>query len=204
MRKLLLSALAIIAVCSASAQKGSTDKVNPAVPNSALAKTILKNDLDSFSYSLGLSIGESLKQSGITKVNQQLLAKAMNEIFTNSKTMCTKEQANSILQQKLQAFTKKKGEAQKQEGKDFLAANKKRSGITELPNGLQYEVLKAGEANGAKPKVTDTVVVNYVGTLTNGKEFDNSIKRGAPATFPLNGVIRGWTEILQLMPKGAS
>ena len=81
--------------------------------------------------------------------------------------------------------------------------NKTKAGVVALPNGLQYEIQKEGEPNGAKPKAIDTVVVNYIGTLTNGTEFDNSFKRGQPASFPLNGVIRGWTEILQLMPKGA-
>ncbi len=72
-----------------------------------------------------------------------------------------------------------------------------------MPNGLQYEVIKTGNPAGMKPQAVDTVVVNYIGTLTNGTEFDNSVKRGQAATFPLNGVIRGWTEILQLMPKGS-
>ena len=85
----------------------------------------------------------------------------------------------------------------------FLNKNKERKGVIALPNGLQYEILQAGEENGMKPKAIDTVVVDYVGTLIDGKEFDNSLKRGEPATFPLNGVIKGWTEILQLMTKGA-
>jgi FKBP-type peptidyl-prolyl cis-trans isomerase len=93
--------------------------------------------------------------------------------------------------------------AMKQNGIDFLNKNKERKEVISLPNGLQYEVLQAGEENGMKPKAIDTVVVHYVGTLIDGKEFDNSISRGEPATFPLNGVIKGWTEILQLMTKGS-
>ncbi len=202
MKKLVLSAVAIIAICNVNAQNGT--KLKPTVAAAAVTKPVFKNVSDSFSYALGLSIGESLKQSGVSKINTQLLSKAMNEVLSNAKTLLTKEQANACIQDNFKNINDKKGTAQKQEGKNFLALNKQKKGIIELPNGLQYEVLKEGEANGAKPKVTDTVVVHYVGTLTNGTEFDNSLKRGEPATFPLNGVIRGWTEILQLMPKGAN
>ncbi|MEY4703549.1 MAG: hypothetical protein RIR96_1446, partial [Bacteroidota bacterium] len=105
--------------------------------------------------------------------------------------------------QKLQEFNQKKSAAQKEIGTAFLAENKKKPGVTTLPNGLQYEVMTAGDPNGQKPTAKDTVVVHYVGTLIDGKEFDNSVKRGEPATFPLGGVIRGWTEILQQMTVGA-
>ena len=89
----------------------------------------------------------------------------------------------------------------KKEGEDFLAANKSKEGVVTLPSGLQYKVLKEG--TGPKPSPTDSVVCNYRGTLINGTEFDSSYKRGQPATFPVNGVIKGWTEALQLMPVGS-
>ena len=113
------------------------------------------------------------------------------------------DQCNNTLQQKLQEFAQKKSSAQKAKGEAFLAVNKTKPGVTSLANGLQYEVLKAGEANGAKPTAADTVVVHYTGTLIDGTKFDASVDRGEPATFPVGGVIRGWTEILQLMTKGA-
>ena len=99
--------------------------------------------------------------------------------------------------------TERKSAGEKAKGIAFLKENKKRNGVVELPNGLQYEILKAGDPNGIKPRAIDTVKVDYVGTTINGEEFDSSIKRGEPTEFPLNGVIKGWTEILQLMPVGS-
>ncbi len=201
MKKLMLSALTVMSLLAVNAQK----KVAPVKPAIKMTKPTrgFKNTVDSFSYAAGMSIGQSLQEAGATKINSQLFAKALDDIFAKSATALTKDQANMTLQQKLQEFTKKKGDAQRQECQSFLDINKKRPGIFVLPSGLQYEVLKAGEANGTKPTAADTVVVNYVGTLMNGQEFDNSFKRGQAATFPVGGVIRGWTEVLQLMTKGA-
>lgn len=196
MKKIFLSTMALAAVACVHAQ------TKPA--KAATAKVAAdKAPLDSFSYAAGMSIAESMMQAGVTNLNTQTVAKAMNDVFSKSKTRLTTDQANMTLQEKLMAFQKKKSDGQKAAGNLFLEANSKRSGVTRLPNGLQYEIIKAGDPNGPKPKAIDTVVVNYKGTLTDGKEFDNSFKRGQPATFPLNGVIKGWTEILQLMPKGS-
>ena len=203
MKKLMFTAVAAFVFTNVNAQK----KVVPVKKTSSVSTkptTVFKNAIDSFSYAAGMNIGTSLMQAGATKINSALFAKALNDIYSKSKTDLTIEQAGMTLQQKLQEFTKKKTDARKQEGQAFLDANKKRSGVIALSNGLQYEVIKAGEANGPKPKVIDTVVVNYKGTLVNGTEFDNSFKRGEAASFPLNGVIKGWTEILQLMSKGSS
>jgi len=120
----------------------------------------------------------------------------------------TEAEAQAVLTQ-LQADMRKKqeekaqqaGEANQKEGEAFLAANKSKPGVVTLPSGLQYKILKEG--TGPKPTATDSVVCNYQGTLINGTEFDNSYKRGEPATFPVNGVIKGWTEALQLMPVGS-
>jgi FKBP-type peptidyl-prolyl cis-trans isomerase FklB len=202
MKKLILTAAAAIILINVNAQKKviASKKTSPVAvkPN-----VIFKNAIDSFSYAAGMNIGASLMQAGATKINSVLFTKALNDVYSKRKTDLTIEQAGTTLQQKLQEFTKKKTDAQKEEGQTFLNANKKRSGVTALVNGLQYEVIKAGELNGIKPKAIDTVVVNYAGTLINGTEFDNSFKRGQAASFPLNGVIKGWTEILQLMTKGA-
>jgi FKBP-type peptidyl-prolyl cis-trans isomerase len=202
MKKLILTAGAATILINVNAQK----KVIPFKKTSPVAvkpNLIFKNAIDSFSYAAGMNIGASLMQAGATKINLVLFTKALNDVYSKLKTDLTIEQAGTTLQQKLQEFTKKKTDVQKEEGQTFLNANKKRSGVTALVNGLQYEVIKAGEPNGTKPKAIDTVVVNYAGTLINGTEFDNSFKRGQAASFPLNGVIKGWTEILQLMTKGA-
>lgn len=174
------------------------------VPKSKTASTdvVLKNAIDSFSYAAGLSIAGSMQQQGIDNINSSILSKALDDVLKKKPQLLTQEQATMTLQQKLQEYSNKKNAAVKAKGEAFLAENKKRKEVTTLPNGLQYEVLKAGEAGGIKPAPIDTVVVDYVGTLIDGTEFDNSIKRGEPAEFPLNGVIKGWTEILQLMTKG--
>ena len=195
MKKLML-ALAIAGAGSAGAQvKKAAAPTKPAVP-------VFKNATDSFSYAAGLSVAESMKGAGVEKLNAQLCAQAMNDVFTNKKVLLTKDEANMTLQSKLREYADKKASGMKASGIAFLEANKKRTGVKELPGGIQYEVLKAGDPNGVKPKEVDTVVVNYIGTLIDGTEFDNSVKRGAPATFPLRGVIRGWTETLQYMTKG--
>jgi FKBP-type peptidyl-prolyl cis-trans isomerase FklB len=105
------------------------------------------------------------------------------------------------MREKQQAKMQVAGDANKKEGEAFLADNKSKEGVVALPSGLQYKVLKEG--NGPKPTATDSVVCNYRGTLINGTEFDSSTKHGGPATFPVNGVIKGWTEALQLMPVGS-
>ena len=162
-------------------------------------KLVMKNLLDSFSYAEGLNIAGSMQHQGITQVNSSLMQKAIDDIFNNRTPLLTAEQANAKLQEQLQVFAA----AKKAKEMDIFTSNKSRKEITSLPNGLQYEILKAGDPAGIKPGPSDTVVVDYVGTLIDGSEFDNSVKRGQPATFPVGGVIRGWTEILQLMKKGA-
>ncbi len=175
----------------------------PAKPGMPVNEKPLKNLMDSFSYAIGMNVAHSMADQGITDVDLDIVRQAMNDVYQGKQTKLTKEDANMKLQEQLMAFKMKKLEGEKAKGKEFLDKNAKKTGVTVLPNGLQYEVIVAGEPNGQKPAAVDTVVVNYVGTLIDGTEFDNSLKRGQPATFPLNGVIRGWTEILQLMPKGA-
>lgn len=175
----------------------------PIAKSMVTTSNLMKNGVDSFSYAVGLNIANSMKSQGITNINGVLMQKAINDVFKNTKTALTEEQANMTLQQKLQEFAQKKSSAEKAKGEAFLMNNKKKTGVTVLPNGLQYEILKAGDAAGIKPTAADTVVVHYLGTLIDGTKFDASTDRGEPATFPVGGVIRGWTEILQLMTKGA-
>lgn len=175
---------------------------NPAA-KPAVAAPILKSGLDSFSYAVGLNIAASMKQQGITSVNGTAMQKAIDDVLKNRTTLLTNEQANMTLQEKLQEFAMKKSSAEKERANLYLANNKKKPGVTTLPNGLQYEVITAGDPNGMKPTPQDTVVVHYAGKLIDGTPFDASYDRGEPASFPLNGVIRGWTEILQLMTMNA-
>jgi FKBP-type peptidyl-prolyl cis-trans isomerase len=125
------------------------------------------------------------------------VAKAVNDVYANHKNLMTEQEANACLMSYMNPELSKTLDA----GIAFLANNKKRAGVKTTASGLQYEVLKQG--TGEQPAATDTVTVNYVGTLLNGTEFDNSYKRGEPISFPLNGVIRGWTEALQLMNTGS-
>ncbi|MBI4811413.1 MAG: FKBP-type peptidyl-prolyl cis-trans isomerase [Ignavibacteriales bacterium] len=170
-------------------------------------KVQLKTLKDSVSYSIGMSIGQNLKMQQVN-VEPAVLAEGIKDILDSSKTLMTDQEAQTVMmnfQKEMMAKQEEKmkaqGEINKTAGENFLSENKKKEDVVALPNGLQYKVIKMG--NGPKPKATDTVSVHYRGTLIDGTEFDSSIKRGQPATFPLNGVIKGWTEGLQLMPVGS-
>jgi len=206
MKKIILLTAAVIGVASAStfaqANKKGVKK-GPVTSAPKLNTSELLSSIDSFSYAVGLNIGENLKNQGIPEMNLTMMSKAIDDILKDRPKLISPEKANMTLQQKLQEFAKKKAEQAKTKEQTFLAECKKKEGIISLPNGLMYEILQAGDANGIKPRAVDTVVVDYVGKLADGTEFDNSFKRGQPATFPLGGVIRGWTEILQLMTIGA-
>lgn len=177
--------------------------VNPAgAANVKPVSKFLKNSNDSFSYALGLNIGNNLKLQGIDKISNAAMQKAMDDVFNQQTFLLNEQQANMCIQQKIQGNMSKKSEATKAKGAAFLAANKKKPGVVTLADGLQYEIIKSGDAASPKPKLEDTVVVNYAGTLTNGVKFDNSYDRGEPLTIGVGSVITGWTEILQLMHIG--
>ncbi len=167
----------------------------------------LKTDKDKFSYALGMNFGEKLRQQGLD-LDPAVFGKAFADSFVGSKTAMTDQDMQTLLTAAGQEFRKKqaaqleqKGAAAQKEGEAFLAANKAKENVVTLPSGLQYKILKAG--TGEKPTLDDSVVCNYKGTLINGTEFDASEKHGGPATFPVKGVIAGWTEALQLMPAGS-
>lgn len=157
--------------------------------------------IDSLSYCIGLQVAQYYKAQGVEQINAEYLKKAFGDVLANRDILFTDEQANMTIQQKLQEYMSKKISAEKEKGATFLEANKSRPGVITLPSGLQYEIINKG--SGAVPKITDTVSAHYRGTLLNGDEFDNSYKRGEPLTIPVSGVIRGWTEALQLMPVGS-
>ncbi len=169
--------------------------------------TTMTTKQDSVSYSIGLDIGKNLKHQSV-EVNPDMLAQAIRDIQSGAEPKLTDEQVRACLTAfqeemvtKQNEKMKVEGEKNMKEGEVFLAENKKDKDVVTTASGLQYKVLSMG--TGKKPKADATVTVNYSGTLIDGTEFDSSYKRGEPATFPVNGVIKGWTEALQLMPVGS-
>jgi len=161
-----------------------------------------KDQKDKFSYAIGLNIGMNFKRSNVD-TNPDMITAGIKDALAGKPQMTTEQVKDTMVafekdMQQKQADAAKKNEA---DAEKFLAANKSKEGVKTTASGLQYKVLK--DANGAQPKSTDTVTVNYRGTLIDGTEFDSSYKRGQPATFPLGGVIKGWTEGLQLMKVGS-
>ena len=157
--------------------------------------------MDKISYALGLSMGQNLMGSGVTSLNYQDLAQGIEDVLTKQQPKISYQEAQQVLGQFFQELEAKIAGAAKAEGEKFLAENKKREGVQVTASGLQYEVLEA--TIGQKPKATDTVKVHYEGTLIDGTVFDSSYQRGESISFPLNGVIKGWTEGLQLMSIGS-
>ena len=157
--------------------------------------------MDKVSYALGIGIGRQLADMGANDIVTEDFAAAMKDVLTGAELKIDEAEAQALVQDYLQKKGEEKVKAVKAEGENFLAENAKKEGVVTLPSGLQYQVLKEG--NGKSPKATDQVKCHYEGTLINGKIFDSSYRRNEPATFPLNGVIAGWTEGLQLMKEGA-
>ena len=166
-----------------------------------------KTDKDKISYSIGFGMGSNLKNQGVD-VDADKLSKAIKDGLSGAKPAMSQadmDKTMTDLRTKMMAEQQEKmksvGAKNKADGEAFLAKNKTAAGVKTLPSGLQYQVIKAG--TGKMPKATDKVSVNYRGTLLDGQEFDSSYSRGTPASFPVNGVIPGWTEALQLMKEGA-
>ena len=162
---------------------------------------------DKASYAIGMDIAYSLKKNAVD-VNPDVLGKALKDVLTNQKTQLTDEEAKATLtglQKEMQAKQQEKmkilSEKNKKEGAAFLTDNKGKEGVKALPSGLQYKVLTEGK--GKAPSESDTVTIQYTGSLIDGTEFDSSVKRGQAATFAVKNVIKGWTEALQLMKEGS-
>jgi FKBP-type peptidyl-prolyl cis-trans isomerase len=174
----------------------------------AAEEAILKTPKDKLSYIIGVQIGTDLKSQSVD-VDPVIVNRGLQDSISGKALLIGDQEAKEIIAAyqkeragKMAEEKKKLGEKNKVEGTAFLTENKKKEGVKTLPSGLQYKVIKEG--TGKTPKATDTVVTQYKGTLIDGKEFDSSYKRGEPATFPVNGVIRGWTEALQLMKEGST
>ena len=169
--------------------------------------TVPKDQRDKASYSIGVKIGADMKANALDLNSEALVTGLQDGISGAKPQLSDKERADSLmafeqdLQKKEIERLKQLAEKNKKEGAEFLAANKAKEGVKTLPSGLQYKVL--AEGNGTQPKPTDQVTVNYRGTFLDGTEFDNSYKRGEPITFPVNGVIKAWSEALPLMKTGA-
>jgi FKBP-type peptidyl-prolyl cis-trans isomerase FklB len=192
---------------AAGAQKTPAAKTGQSTKPRTQAPLVLKTQKDKVSYALGMNLGTNLHKQSV-EVDPAIVLRGLKDALAAGKTLLTEDEARAALTQlqaevhnKQQEIMKQAGEASRKEGQEFLAANKAKEGIVTLPSGLEYKILTEG--TGPKPAATDSVSCNYRGTLLNGKEFDNSYKRGQPATFPVNGVIKGWTEALQLMPVGS-
>ncbi len=187
LKKLLLPAVVIaMVVSSCNAQEKS--------------KTNMKTEKDSISYSLGVSIANNLKQGNLDDVNIDVMAQGMKDFFANKPAM-TVQACEGAIQTYMSGKEKAKGSENEAKGQAFLAANQKKEGVTTTASGLQYKVIKMG--TGAKPTLNDKITAHYHGTLIDGTVFDSSVDRGQPASFPVSGVIPGWTEALQLMPVGS-
>ena len=208
-----ISALSAVLLVStfASAQQGAPAKPGTTAGSTPAASSApsstLQTDKEKASYALGMNVGQSMKRDALD-LDPNLVAQGLKDALSGSKTLMTEAEAQEAFSKlrseviaKKQAEMQQAGAANKKAGEEFLAANKTKQGIVTLPDGLQYKILKEG--TGPKPKATDTVSVNYRGTLLDGTEFDSSYKRGQPETLGVGQVIKGWTEALQLMPVGS-
>ncbi len=210
---LLPSAIALFSAASAAAQQPRPEQL-PNSPqatrgSSAAAAPAFTTDKQKASYGIGLSIGGSMHGTQLTAddIDLQALTRGLVDGLSNAKPALTDQELQQVMTDfhkqitsRMQDKAKALGDKNKTDGEAFLAANKTKEGVKTLPSGLQYKVIKAG--NGPTPGPTDTVKAHYKGTLLDGTVFDSSYDRGKPETFPVNGVIKGWTEALQLMKVG--
>ncbi|WP_455108278.1 FKBP-type peptidyl-prolyl cis-trans isomerase [Porphyromonas sp.] len=157
--------------------------------------------MNKVSYALGLSIGQNFRASGFDEINLEDFLSGVRDVLEGAEPQMSYDEAKVVINDYFQEVLRKAVEQNKEAGEEFLKINGHKTGVVTLPSGLQYEVIKMGE--GEKPALTDTVECHYHGTLINGQVFDSSMDRGQTAKFPLQGVIKGWTEVLQLMPVGS-
>lgn len=201
MRKTLFSSALALLVMAGYAQSGKPKTKPPVKKTPGVVTPAMKTGLDSVSYAIGMSLASFYKEQGITGINTAMVTRALNDAMGSKPTLLTEEQMNMSISNYLQQLKKEKAAAARKAGEEFLAANKTKPGVVTLPSGLQYLVIKEG--TGPKPTLTDKVKCHYHGTLIDGTVFDSSVDRGQPIDFPVNGVIRGWVEALQLMPVGS-
>ena len=182
MKKIILSLILITGITNINAQN-------------------LNTEMEKVSYSLGVNVAKSVKNQGLESIDSEAIAQAFTDVFVGNELKISEQESNVILQEYFGKLAQKAQSQNVEAGQNFLAENAKRDGVVTTATGLQYEVLTEG--SGDSPKETDQVTVHYHGTLIDGTVFDSSVERGQPATFPVNGVIPGWVEALQLMNPGA-
>ncbi|PVZ68331.1 FKBP-type peptidyl-prolyl cis-trans isomerase [Pelagibaculum spongiae] len=213
MKRLFLASGLVLGFGLVGCQSGDdktaeAEAAKPAVEAAAPAAELLKTDLDKVSYSIGMNIGDNLRKN-LSEADMTLLVKGLQDSFSGKELLLSQEDAQNAMF----AFQQKKMEEEraKQEQElssrttdatTFFTENGKTEGVITLDSGVQYKILTEGK--GAKPQLADTVTTHYEGTLLNGDVFDSSYERGEPVSFPLQGVIKGWTEVLQLMPVGST
>lgn len=198
---LLFWGLIIFSYVQAQNKTGGSTTPSRPKPATTTNAPLLQNGLDSLSYAIGLNIGQSMQMQGIENINYKVLNTAMEDMLKQRTPLMDQNTAMMTIQQKLQEYMLKKVNAQKEEGKKFLAQNKLQPGVVELPSGIQYKIISQG--SGVKPTLADTVKVHYRGSLLNGSVFDDSYTRGTPIEFPLANLIEGWKQTLVLMPVGS-
>ena len=200
MKKIVILPLVAVFILSCSSIKKVETQQIPLVPPTTLA-----NDVDSMSYALGVNMGNDLSKNIKSipggKSNTDLLIKGFTAAMKGDSTLISLEASQTFFRNYITKAQAQESEAKKAAGEKFLIENKNKEGVQVTPSGLQYIVLQTG--NGAKPLATDKVKVHYTGTLIDGTVFDSSVQRGEPIEFPLNQVIPGWTEGVQLMPVGS-
>lgn len=182
-----------------SPKKTTATAKAPAKSNSTTL--VFKSTLDSASYAFGNTMASSMKNDGLNSLNYDLLIKGLKDAFGGATPLISKEKSQAAINNLFVSVSRQKNAPTIAEGKAFLEKNKQQPGVQVTPSGLQYQVINRG--TGIRPKATDTVLVNYRGTLLNGKQFDSSYDRKEPLSLPLNGVIAGWTEGVQLMQTGS-
>jgi FKBP-type peptidyl-prolyl cis-trans isomerase FklB len=209
MTKFIFATFAVAMASTATYAQVAPKKMKVVSAPQGTTVSPFKNATDSLSYAIGINIGGNFKHQDLDNINTALVKKGMDDALKNRKTAIDSQKMAEVLQsysaayrQKQQAEAQQKVAGVKAKNQAFLDANGKRAGVITLPDGLEYEILRKSDSSKISPTVEDTVVANYAGTLIDGTEFDNSYKRGEPLTIPVGGVIKGWTEILQLMHVG--
>ena len=188
--KVIILTMLLIGGLGVSAQQNNKNKT----------EMKLETKLDSVSYGIGVNIAENLKGQGLGDLNVEAMAKGLQDILNDSELVISKEEVGPLLNEYMGQMQAKKAKEAAKEGEEFLAINATKKGVVTLESGMQYEVLTSG--SGATPGLNDKVTTHYTGTLIDGTVFDSSVERGQPASFPVSGVIKGWTEALQLMKEG--
>lgn len=202
----LLLPLCALTTQAQTSKKTTTIKKTSTVKKAATkaptaTQPLFKSTLDSASYAFGNTMASSMKNDGLNTLNYEMLIRGLKDAFGNATPLISKEKSQTAISNLFNTVSKQKHAPIIAEGKAFLEKNRLQQGVQVTPSGLQYQVLNRG--TGIRPKATDTVLVNYKGTLLNGKQFDSSYDRKEPLSLPLNSVIPGWTEGVQLMQTGS-